>query len=277
MSEEYTRIEHCANYIRDKISFIPKAALVLGSGLGNYAETIDVRHVIPYEAIPGFPTSSVAGHAGRFIFGYAQKLPVVIMQGRVHYYEGYPMEDVVLPIRVMRLLGAEVLLLTNAAGGVNWDLDPGDLMMITDQIATFVPSPLVGENIEEMGERFSDMTTIYDTALQQMLREAARSIGIALPEGVYIQFSGPNYESPAEIKMSRILGADAVGMSTACEAIAANHCGFRVCGISCISNLASGMTARPLSHEEVQENSKNVESKFRALVDELLKKLAQTC
>ncbi len=275
MSKKYEKIEACAEYIKSKINFTPKAAVVLGSGLGDFVDRLKVCHSISYSEIPGFPTSSVQGHAGRFVFAYVGKLPVVIMQGRVHYYEGYAMEDVVLPIRVMRQLGAEYLILTNAAGGVNYDFHGGDLMMITDQIAQFVPSPLRGENVEEMGERFSDMTHIYDPELQKVIRRQAEKLGIPLREGVYIQMSGPNYESPAEVRMCRILGADAVGMSTACEAVAANHCGMRIAGISFISNLASGMTDNALSHKEVQEASLNIQKTFGNLVSGILEEIAE--
>ena len=195
------------------------------------------------------------------------------MQGRVHYYEGYPMEDVVLPIRLMKKLGAEILFLTNAAGGVNYEFAAGDFMLITDQIAIFVPSPLIGENIEELGVRFPDMSAIYDKDLQQLIKMTAKEQNIILKEGVYLQFTGPAYESPQEVKMARILGADAVGMSTACEAIAANHMGMRICGISCISNLACGMTDAPLSHKEVQETADAKAPLFQKLVTEIIRKV----
>ena len=202
-----------------------------------------------------------------------EQVPVVIMQGRVHYYEGYPMTDVVLPIRLMKLLGAETLFLTNAAGGVNYQFKPGDFMMITDQISDFVPSPLIGPNLEQLGPRFCDMSQIYDRDLQQIIRESAGKLGILLKEGTYIQLTGPNFESPAEVRMCRILGADAVGMSTACEAVAANHMGMKICGISCISNLGCGMSSQPLSHQEVQETSARVEPLFTALVTEAITRM----
>lgn len=273
MQGEYERLKQCADLIRERVDFEPKAAIVLGSGLGDFAAAIDVRAVLPYREIPGFPTSSVQGHAGQFVFGYMNTLPVVVMQGRVHYYEGYSMQDVVLPIRVMRLLGAEILFLTNAAGGLNVDFEGGDLMLITDQIASFVPSPLRGENISELGERFPDMSSVYDIQLRELVKGCAKELGIPLKEGVYIQLSGPNYETPYEVKMCRSLGADAVGMSTACEAIAANHMGMKICGISCITNLASGMTDKPLSHEEVQEVSGRAAGSFQQLVRIVLERL----
>lgn len=199
----------------------------------------------------------------------------MIMQGRVHYYEGYAMTDVVLPVRLMKLLGAEILFLTNAAGGVNFDFHPGDFMMITDQIASFVPSPLIGANVEELGERFSDMSQIYDKELQNLLEETAGDLGIALQKGVYIQLTGPNYESPAEVRMCRLLGADAVGMSTACEAVAANHCGMKICGISCITNLACGMSDTPLNHKEVQDIADKKASEFKRLLTEAILRMQE--
>ena len=273
MQKEFERIRQCVDVIQRRVDFIPRAAVVLGSGLGDFARSIDVKAVLPYREIPGFPTSSVPGHAGQFVFGYVGSLPVVVMQGRVHYYEGYTIQDVVLPIRVMKLLGADTLLLTNAAGGLNTEFEGGNLMLITDQIASFVPSVLRGENMEELGERFPDMSEIYDRTLRNLVKACADELGIALKEGVYIQLPGPNYESPQEVKMCRILGADAVGMSTACEAVAANHMGMKICGISCITNLACGMTDRPLSHEEVQEVSARVTDTFQKLVRAVLERL----
>ncbi len=197
------------------------------------------------------------------------------MQGRVHYYEGYPMSDVVLPVRLMRKMGAKVLFLTNAAGGVNFDFAPGDFMLIRDQIASFVPSPLLGLNVEEWGARFPDMSHIYDEDLQEIIRSSASQMGLKLQEGVYLQLTGPAYESPAEIRMCRALGADAVGMSTACEAVAANHMGYKICGISCISNLASGMTQKPLSHKEVQETADRMAVQFEELVTRSIGKMKE--
>lgn len=268
MGREYERLLSCLKCVRKKVDFRPKVGLVLGSGLGDYGESIELKYVMDYSEIEGFPVSTVPGHKGRFLFGYVENVPVVAMQGRVHYYEGYPMTDVVLPVRLMKLMGAEILFLTNASGGVNENFVPGDLMMIRDQISDFVPSPLIGENINELGTRFPDMSHIYDTALQNILREAAEALNIPLREGVYMQFTGPNYESPAEIRMSRILGADAVGMSTACEAIAANHMGMKICGISCISNMAAGISRHPLNHTEVQEAADRVAPLFKRLVTE---------
>lgn len=273
MSKAYERLQKCYECFKSKISFVPDIALILGSGLGDYADTIKQEAVLEYKDIEVFPVSTVAGHKGRFVFGYVGDVKVVVMQGRVHYYEGYSMEDVVLPVRLMKLMGAKVLFLTNASGGVNFDYSAGDFMLISDQIC-MAPSPLIGENLDELGPRFPDMSNIYDRELRKTVRDTAASLGIKLQEGVYIQLTGPNYESPAEIRMVRTLGADAVGMSTACEAIAANHCGLKTVGISCVSNLACGMTDKPLSHAEVQETADKAAPLFRRLVTESIKNIA---
>ena len=208
-----------------------------------------------------------------YIFGYVDEVPVVCMKGRVHYYEGYNISDVVLPIRLMKLMGAKVLFLTNASGGINMSFQAGDFMLIKDQIANFVPSPLIGPNIDELGVRFPDMSNIYDKELQKVIRRTAALLDIPLQEGVYIQLTGPNYESPSEVRMCRTLGADAVGMSTACEAVAANHMGMMICGISCISNMGCGITANPLTHKEVQETADRVAPLFKKLVTECIKNI----
>lgn len=266
MSRIYENVNEIYEKMKERVPFQPKVALVLGSGLGEFVQMVKKQGEISYSEIENFPVSTVPGHEGKFVFGYVGKVPVVIMQGRVHYYEGYTMEQVVLPIRLMKKMGAEVLFLTNAAGGINATFQPGDFMMITDQIAKFVPSPLVGENPQELGVRFPDMSEVYAKTLQTQIKKVAEALKIPLKEGVYIQFSGPEYETPAEIKMAKIMGADAVGMSTACEAIAANHMGMKVCGISCISNMASGISENPLSHVEVQETADKVAPYFRNLV-----------
>lgn len=270
MNPAYEKLMRCYESVKQRIDFKPEIALVLGSGLGDYGDSIQVVDTLDYHDIDGFPVSTVAGHKGRFIFGYVNDVPVVCMQGRVHYYEGYPMSDVVLPTRLMKLMGAKVLFLTNAAGGLNYDFAAGDFMMITDHIMNFVPSPLIGPNIDELGPRFPDMSEIYKKDLQQIIRDAAGRLGIKLQEGVYIQLTGPNFETPQEVKMCRILGADAAGMSTAAEAVAANHMGMKVCGISCISNLGCGMMDQPLSHEEVQETADRVSGQFKELVTEVI-------
>lgn len=272
MNKNYEKLMKCYESLREKVKFEPKVAIVLGSGLGDFADNIQVEAELPYGDIEGFPVSTVPGHAGKFIFGYLGEVAVVCMKGRVHYYEGYPIGDVVLPTRLMKMMGAEILFLTNASGGVNFDFGAGDLMMITDHISTFVPNPLIGENVEEWGTRFPDMSKVYDLELQDILRETAKENGIPMKEGVYLQFTGPSFESPAEIRMARTLGADAVGMSTVVEAIAANHMGMRICGISCVCNLAAGMTENPLTHEEVQEAANKTAPLFTKLVAESVKK-----
>ncbi len=266
------KIDGCVKAIREKTDFVPKVALVLGSGLGNYAQNIKIEKEISYREIPGFPVSTVPGHDGKFIFGYVGETPVVCMKGRVHYYEGYPISDVVLPARTMLKLGAEILFLTNAAGGINYDFAAGDLMLITDHISCFAPNPLIGPNEDSLGLRFPDMSEVYKKDLQEVIRTTAKENDIDLKEGVYCQLTGPSFESPAEIKMLRSMGVSAVGMSTVVEAIAANHMGARVCGVSCISNLAAGMSENPLTHEEVQEAADKAAIKFELLVTESVKK-----
>ena len=266
MNQVYDKLQRCLQSVRTKTDFVPKVGIVLGSGLGDYADDIYVVFELDYGEIEDFPVSTVPGHAGKFIFGYVNEVPVVCMKGRVHYYEGYPITDVVLPIRLMKLMGAEILFLTNASGGVNKEFKAGDFMLITDQISCFAPNPLIGANIEELGPRFPDMSEIYDKELAEMIRESAKEAGVSLKEGVYVQLTGPSFESPAEIRMIRMLGGDAVGMSTAVEAITANHCGMKVCGISCVCNLAAGMTENPLTHKEVQEAADKAAPLFKKLM-----------
>ncbi len=273
MNRVYDKLMNCYQCVRNKTDFVPRVAIVLGSGLGDYAEQIRVAQEIPYGEIEGFPVSTVPGHDGRFILGYIDEVPVICMKGRVHYYEGYSITDVVLPVRLMKLLGAEILLLTNAAGGVNTSYHAGDLMLIRDHISMFAPNPLIGANIEELGTRFPDMSKVYDDKLQHLIRDVAQENDIYLQEGIYAQLTGPSFESPAEIHALRMLGCDAVGMSTVVEAIAANHCGMRIAGISCICNLAAGMTASPLSHAEVQEAADRTAPKFKKLLTEAVKKM----
>ncbi|MBQ8199193.1 MAG: purine-nucleoside phosphorylase [Lachnospiraceae bacterium] len=272
MNEVYAKLQDCLKSVREKTDFVPKVAIVLGSGLGDYADDIRVECEISYEEIKGFPVSTVPGHAGKFIFGYVGEVPVVCMKGRVHYYEGYPISDVVLPTRLMKLMGAEILFLTNASGGVNPSFGAGDFMLITDQISVFAPNPLMGPNIDELGTRFPDMTEIYDKQLCDIIRSTAKENDIKLQEGVYIQFTGPSFESPAEVRMAGLLGADAVGMSTAVEAITANHMGMRICGISCVCNLGAGLSANPLTHEEVQEAANKAAPLFKKLLTESVKR-----
>lgn len=270
----YQQLMKSYEYCKRKIEFTPKVALVLGSGLGQFAEQVDVIGEIAYHEIDGFPISTVEGHKGRFLFGYIEDVPVVLMQGRVHYYEGYTMQEVVMPIRLMKMMGAEILFLTNAAGGVNQNFSAGDFMLITDHISSFVPSPLIGENVNELGTRFPDMSEIYDKELQDVIRRVAKTEGISLQEGVYLQFTGPNYETPSEIRMAASLGADAVGMSTACEAMAANHMGMKICGISCITNMACGISKNPLNHEEVQEIANKKANLFQKLVKDSIAQMS---
>ena len=271
MNENYEKLTKCFECVQQKITFKPEIALILGSGLGDYADTMEVVETLDYHDIEGFPVSTVPGHKGRFVFGYAGGVPIVAMQGRVHFYEGYKPQDVVLPIRLMKLMGAKVLFLTNAAGGINRSFNAGDFMLITDQISMSVPSPLIGENIDELGVRFPDMSEVYSRRLRKIIENAAVTAGVPLRKGVYIQTTGPQYETPAEIRAYERLGADAVGMSTAIEAIAARHAGMEICGISCISNLAAGISVNPLTHAEVQETADRVAPLFKKLVTQAIR------
>ena len=275
MNQVYEKLMKCHESLREHTQFEPEIALVLGSGLGSFADKIKVEEVLNYKDIEGFPVSTVAGHKGRFVFGYIGDIKVVIMQGRVHYYEGYEMSDVVLPTRLMKLMGAKTLFLTNAAGSINYGFKAGDFMLIRDHIMSFVPSPLIGPNIDELGCRFPDMTHIYDESCRQVIKDTALAEGIPLKEGVYIQLSGPNFETPQEVRMCRILGADAAGMSTACEAVAAHHMGMKVCGISCMSNVAADAALQPLTHEEVQETMDKKEKQFTQLITACVRNLAK--
>lgn len=271
MNENYEKLMKCFECVQQKITFKPEIALILGSGLGDYADTMEVVETLDYHDIEGFPVSTVPGHKGRFVFGYAGGVPIVAMQGRVHFYEGYKPQDVVLPIRLMKLMGAKVLFLTNAAGGINRSFNAGDFMLITDQISMSVPSPLIGENIDELGVRFPDMSEVYSRRLRKIIENSAVTAGVPLRRGVYIQTTGPQYETPAEIRAYERLGADAVGMSTAIEAIAARYAGMEICGISCISNLAAGISVNPLTHAEVQETADRVAPLFKKLVTQAIK------
>ena len=268
----YEKLMNCYNSVREKTDFVPKVALVLGSGLGDFANDIKVEKTIPYSEIEGFPVSTVPGHAGQFIFGYIDEVPVVCMQGRVHYYEGYDISDVVLPTRLMKLMGAQILFLTNASGGINENFSAGDFMMLTDHVSVFAPNPLIGQNIDELGVRFPDMSSVYDKELQNVIEAVAKENNIKLQKGVYVQTTGPSFESPAEIKMFKNLGIDAVGMSTVVEAITANHMGMKICCISCICNLAAGISKTPLTHDEVQQAAATAAPKFKLLVRESIKR-----
>ena len=272
MNPVYEKLVKCYECYKSKIDFEPKVAIVLGSGLGNFAKVVDVKAELPYSEIEGFPVSTVPGHAGKFIFGYIQEVPVVLMQGRVHYYEGYPITDVVLPTRLMKMMGAKFLFLTNASGGINPAYHAGAFMMLKDHISCFAPNPLIGPNLDELGTRFPDMSHVYDEDLQEIIRSTAKENDIELFEGVYAQLTGPSFESPAEIQMLHKMGVDAVGMSTVVEAIAANHMGMKICGVSCVCNLAAGMSPTPLTHEEVQEAANAAAPKFEKLLVESVKK-----
>lgn len=251
----------------------PRIAIILGSGLGSLGEQVEEATAIPYTDIPGFPRSTVPGHKGRFLAGRLGGVEVLCMQGRFHYYEGYDLSLVTLPIRVMKRLGIETLMVTNAAGGINTAFSAGDLMLITDHINLTGENPLIGENLGDFGPRFHDMTYGYDRAHQDAAREVAKARGLALKEGVYAWVTGPNYETPAEIRYMRTIGADAVGMSTVPEVLVARHCGLRVVGVSCITNMAAGVTQTTLSHEEVGETADQVKGAFEGFVIDLMKRL----
>ena len=266
MDARYEKLIKCLEYVKSRTEFVPEIALTLGSGLGDYAKNMQVECEIPYSEIPGFPVSTAPGHDGRFIFGTIGGRKLVCMKGRVHYYEGYDISDVVLPARLMGLMGAGILFLTNASGGINHGFKPGDFMLVKDHISVFAPNPLIGPNIDELGVRFPDMSHVYDKGLQDKIRSSAKELGIDLKEGIYVQLTGPSYESPTEIQMLGKLGADAVGMSTVVEAIAANHMGLRICCISCVCNLAAGIADHELTGEEVIAAGKAAAPLFEKLV-----------
>ena len=268
MDKEWERVYTCMEAVRARTDFVPKVGLILGSGLGGFGEQIRVVEEISYKNIPGLPVSTAPGHVGRFLFGYVGETPVMVMQGRIHMYEGYSSQEVVIPVRLMRLLGAEILFVTNAAGGTDPDWKPGTLMLLADHISVFVPSPLLGRNNDDMGERFPDMTAVYDKGLRDVIRAAARKVDVDMKEGIYCQLTGPQYETPAEIRMITMLGAKAVGMSTVVEAIAARHCGMKVCGVSLISNHAAGISPVPLSGDDVIAAGNEAAPRFTALIKE---------
>lgn len=264
------KIKESVDYIVSKTNYVPKVGLILGSGLGSLAEKIENPVIIKYEEIPNFPKSTVEGHAGQLVIGELSGKIVVAMQGRFHYYEGYPLQDVIFPVRVMTGLGIDSLIVTNAAGGANMDFNPGDLMIITDHINFTGQNPLIGKNIDELGPRFPDMSRAYDTEYIQVAKSTGKKLGLDLKEGIYMWFTGPTYETPAEVRLARTLGADAVGMSTVPEVIIANHEGIKVLGISCITNMAAGILDQPLDHEEVIETSLKVKDNFQKLIIEIL-------
>lgn len=264
------KIMAAAAYIRSRTDLRPTVGLVLGSGLGDYADTLENALSIAYEDIPNFPVPSIPGHRGALVFGRKCGQEVVVMQGRIHYYEGLPQQQITLPIRVLAALGVKTVVLTNACGGVNLSFAPGDLMLISDHINYSGANPLMGPNLDAFGPRFPDMSDLYTASLRRAIREKAEEAGIPLQEGVYAMYSGPNYETPAEIRMFRILGADTVGMSTVPEALVAGHCGMQVVGVSCVTNMAAGVLPVKLSHAEVTETANRVSVKFRRLIDLIL-------
>lgn len=269
----YEKIKQAADYLKNEMTIQPMIGLILGSGLGVLADEIEEAARIPYKQIPDFPVSTVEGHAGQLVFGKLNGVPVVAMQGRFHYYEGYSFDQVTFPVRVMKELGVGSLIVTNAAGGVNKDFSPGDLMLITDHINNMGSNPLIGHNDSRLGVRFPDMSEAYSKDLIQRAKAVAKALNIALQEGVYVGNTGPTYETPAEVRMIRTLGGDAVGMSTVPEVIVARHSGLEVLGISCISNMASGILDQPLNHEEVIETTERVKENFLRLVKALVKEI----
>ena len=263
-------IIEASEFIRKRMTIQPELALILGSGLGDLADEIQNAEIIPYSDIPYFPVSTAPGHKGQFAAGTLNGRQVLIMQGRFHYYEGYSMQEVVFPVRVMKSLGIKSLIVTNAAGGINKDFYPGDLMMITDHIKMGGDHPLRGPNLADFGPRFNDMSCAYTKEFRDIVRKAASEENIALREGVYAYMTGPSFETPAEIRMLSVLGADAVGMSTVPEVLAASHCSLKVIGISCISNMAAGILDQPITSEEVIEMGKQVAEKFARLIKKIL-------
>lgn len=272
----YGRVEQAARMIRTRHSADVKVALVLGSGLGAFADELQERVIIPYEEIPGFAHSTVEGHAGRLVIGKASGVTLVAMQGRFHYYEGYSFEEVVFPIRVFKFLGARTVVLTNAAGGINVEFDKGALMVISDHLNLIGASPLRGPHDNRFGARFPDMSEVYARELQEMVVAEAQQMGLTMQRGIYAALSGPSYETPAEIRMLRTLGADAVGMSTVPEAIVARQMGMRVVGISCITNLAAGVIDQPIDHSEVIETGEHVRAEFTQLLGRVIPKLVSS-
>lgn len=267
MNFTYAHYQQSADFLRTKLgSFRPKVAMVLGSGLGYLGDVVEDPIVVPYGDIPHFKHSTAPGHKGQLVFGTLAGKPVAVMQGRMHHYEGYSYEEVSYAVRVLHLLGCDTLFVTNAAGGVNWKFRAGDLMLITDQIKIFLESPLRGENLPEFGPRFPDSSYLYTPALQDLARKQARKLDLDLKEGVYMYFPGPQYETPAEVRMARLLGADAVGMSTAPEVIVAGHCGMQVLGITLVSNMAAGVLPQPLSEQEVLDAAAAAREKFSGLI-----------
>ncbi len=267
------KITAAADFLMNAVPNRPAVAMVLGSGLGDYAATLENAVRIPYAQISNFPQPTVEGHAGAFVFGKKHGKDVVVLQGRVHYYEGLSMQEITLPVRVLAAMGVKTLVLTNAAGGINLGYKPGTLMLIADHINFSGANPLIGKNLEKFGPRFPDVSDLYTAALREKIKKQADARGIPLEEGVYLMCSGPNYETPAEIRAFRALGADAVGMSTVPEALVAGHSGMQVAGVSCITNMAAGVLPVKLSHGEVMETAAKVHDMFQKLVDLILESL----
>lgn len=266
-------IDKAVKYIKEKVNFVPEIAVILGSGLGNLADGIENPVYVDYKEIEGFPVSTAPGHNGRFIFGTLQGKKVACMQGRFHFYEGYDMNTVVLGVRVLRRLGCEKLIVTNAAGGINTSFVPGDIMMISDHINFMGTNVLIGKNDDSLGTRFPDMSFAYDPKLREKAEKCAQELGISIKNGVYLGCTGPSYETPAEIRAFRILGADAVGMSTVPEVIAANHCGMKVLAFSLITNMAAGILKQPLSEEEVLETGAKKGRELQQLIEKMIREL----
>ncbi|HEU4712417.1 MAG TPA: purine-nucleoside phosphorylase [Pyrinomonadaceae bacterium] len=269
----YERAEHAARTIRARLTLEPRIAIVLGSGLGAFADDFDEAVGIPYNEIPGFPRSTVEGHSGRLVAGKVDNVPVLAMQGRVHYYEGYSLEEVTFPVRTFKLLDIKTLVLTNAAGGINVQLTQGALMMISDHVNLMGDNPLRGPNDERFGPRFPDMSAVYSPELQELVVEEAKAIGVEVRRGIYGGLSGPSYETPAEIHLLRNLGADAVGMSTVPEAIVARHMNMEVLGISCITNMAAGLSDQPIDHAEVMATGDRVRETFTQLLRRVVSRI----
>ncbi len=267
------RIDTIVNYLKAKVSYTPDVLVILGSGLGSMAEHVENQIVVKYEDIPDFLVSTVEGHAGQFVFGDYKGKKVAMMQGRFHYYEGYTMKEVTLPVFVMRRLGVEHMIVTNACGGVNLDFTPGDLMLIEDHLNFTGNNPLMGRNMEEFGPRFADMSKVYNRDLMTLAEKIGQEEHIELKRGVYAMYTGPSYETPAEIRAYRTLGADAIGMSTVPEAIVANYSGMKVLGVSCITNMAAGVLDQPLNHEEVIEVSTKVRGSFTTLISRVIEEM----
>lgn len=270
---DIVKIKEACDFIKSKINNTPEIGLILGSGLGSLADEVENRVEVKYSDIPHFPVSTVVGHAGQFVYGNLEGKKVIMMQGRFHFYEGYDMQTVTFPVRVLKMLGVEKLIVTNAAGGVNTSFKPGDLMLITDCINMAGTNPLIGGNLDEFGPRFPDMSQPFNKELNKIALEASREEGVPVVQGTYLMLSGPTYETPAEVRMVRILGADAVGMSTVSEVIVANHSGLKVLGISCITNMACGILDQPLNHAEVIETSNRVKGNFSKLVKGIVRRM----